>query len=291
MSEQYDNILKTALIHLAGNAAPIDVGSEKLLAVPKDYNLLSLEKHMPAPTRKRGTATLTTVASLVQYVNRHKTSATQVYAQLEPPKFVAVLDDHDTEGTGFGQHRAEYVPPLSKEWGIWNGHNGKRISQEDFALFLEQNVLDIHAPVAGAMLEIAQSLSATSGSKFKSGKNMGNGDIQFSYEETTEATAGREGQTKIPEEFTLAIPVFQGGTRFEVTAKFRYRLTGGNLSIWYDLLRPHKVIEAAVLDIVESIEAPDSPVAPPAVEGEPQAPTPAPGTGIKALHGTPRSNY
>lgn len=280
MSEE--NILETAISNLPMlKAEPFKVGGQNLLLVPERMKVVDLEKYGIAPSRKRGNVVLETVESLVQYVNRHKTEATQVYATMEPPSFVAVIDDHNFDAAGFGDHKAIYRAPVSKEWTIWKANNGKTMGQEAFALFIEQNVLDVHTPAAGQMLEIATSLKATIGAKFKSGQNLGNGSVSFGYEETVEGTAGREGKTAIPEEFTIGIPVFQGGPLFAITAKFRYRIAQGVLTMWYDLVRDHKVMEAAVKDLVAHIEAPAT--------AEPVGDRPAVvGTGIKVLYGKPR---
>lgn len=295
MSEQ-KNVIDAAVA--AATAMTQGLKDQALVLVPAGYQLQSLEQFGAVPTRKRGNLTLHTAGSLIQYVNRHKTASTQVYAQLQPPVFVAIIDDHDAQVDGgsphFGDHRVTYAPPLSPEWITWSQHSGKAFTQEDFALFLEQNVLDVQAPASGALLEIARTLSATTGAKFRSGTNLQNGAIQITYEEEVNGTAGVEGKTQIPEEFLLAIPVMQGGPRFGVTAKFRYKIKQGVLSLSYDLVRPHKVVEAAVAAVVELIEATDRPVAGPDVTDKEtgaitRGTTPAAGTGIQVLYGVPRA--
>ena len=48
--------------------------------------------------------------------------------------------------------------------------------------------------------------------------------------------------------------VFENGDPWRVEAKLRYRIgDGGKLSIWYELVRPHKVIEAAVKELRATI--------------------------------------
>lgn len=60
---------------------------------------------------------------------------------------------------------------------------------------------------------------------------------------------------QIPEVFKIGIPVLEGGPRYSVQARLRYRIDGGALVMWFDLLRPHKIIEDAVLAVWKDIEA------------------------------------
>ena len=46
---------------------------------------------------------------------------------------------------------------------------------------------------------------------------------------------------------TLSIPVFENEAPRELDARLRYRIKPGegSLSLWFELVRPHKVLEAA----------------------------------------------
>jgi hypothetical protein len=60
----------------------------------------------------------------------------------------------------------------------------------------------------------------------------------------------------VPETFALGIAVFEGGDRYHVEARLRYRIAdGGKMTMWYDLLRPHKVLEDALSFVWKAIEA------------------------------------
>ena len=60
----------------------------------------------------------------------------------------------------------------------------------------------------------------------------------------------------MPEVFALGVPVFENGDRYRVEARLRYRIAdGGKLTLWYDLLRPHKILEDAMRFQWKAIEA------------------------------------
>jgi len=69
-----------------------------------------------------------------------------------------------------------------------------------------------------------------------------------------ERAAGKARQITIPETFTLGIPVFQGGTLWEVKARLLWSVSGGNLQIGYKLQRPDLVYREAIDEIAETIE-------------------------------------
>lgn len=45
------------------------------------------------------------------------------------------------------------------------------------------------------------------------------------------------------------MPRFEGGAPYKVEAKLRYRLRDGSPSMWFDLVRHHKVLDVAFMDV------------------------------------------
>lgn len=60
--------------------------------------------------------------------------------------------------------------------------------------------------------------------------------------------------TLMPEQIVLSIPVFENEAPAELHARLRYRVKDGQLAIWYELIRPHKVLEAAFRTTWKRIE-------------------------------------
>jgi uncharacterized protein YfdQ (DUF2303 family) len=160
-------------------------------------------------------------------------------------------DDSAANGPGWGDHRVTYTCPHTTEWRTWIGANKKPMNQVDFAQFIEDNLPDI---VEGALLlEVSRTLEAKKKVNFASGIRLSDGQNQFTYEEQIEGTAGK-GQFKVPETFALGLSVFEGGDKYAVEARLRYRINEGKLALWYDLTRPHKIVEDAVKGVWKSIE-------------------------------------
>lgn len=224
--------------------------------VPAGYTLHDLEPTLMQPVRFRGTTALRDMASFTAFVAELAAeNATRLYGQLNPPKFKAVFNDHDRDsGPGWRDHIATYDCPLSVEWLAWMGSNGKVMPQADFATFIEDNAPDIASPPAADMIEISRTLEAKKKVNFASGIRLDNGQIEFVYEEQIDSTAAK-GRLQIPQTFTIGIAVLEGGPRYAVTARLRYRIgEKGALALWYDLERPHKVVEDAAKEVWLAIE-------------------------------------
>lgn len=216
--------------------------------VPEGYELEKLEGILPEPTRKRGGTKLNDAASFIAVVNDQKSDSTRLYSTVSPPTFQAVFNDV-ADVPGWRDHRASYHAPLSPEWLIWTDSSGKQRNQTEFAAFIEANMLDIIEPDGAVVLEVSRTLEAKKKVEFASSVRLSDGSVQFNYEEDVQGSA-LKGQLKVPESFVLAIPVFENGDPWRIEAKLRYRIAeGGKLTIWYELVRPHKVIEAAVKEL------------------------------------------
>lgn len=219
--------------------------------IPEDYRVQSLEKMLDAPVRKRGKIALNDAKSFIAYFNKHDFAST-IYGQINPPRFLAVIDDHGKSDAGWREHLAEYKCPLSDEWTTWVRSNTRQMTQAEFAKFIEDNLPDVVTPPGADMLEISRSLEAKKKVNFASGIRLQNGQTELTYEEEIQGTAAK-GKLQIPEIFSLGIPVLDGGPRYKVDARLRYRINEGRLAFWYDLVRHHKVLEDAVMDVWKEI--------------------------------------
>ena len=223
------------------------------MIAPAGYAVHDMEGSLPAPTRARGTVTLTDAASFIACVAELQTLQTRLYGQANPPKFTAVFNDDGTTRPGWKDHRAVYACPLSVEWREWTGKNAQAMNQEAFAKFIEDNAPDIVTPPAADMIEIARTLEAKKKVNFASGVRLDNGATEFTYEEDIQGTAAK-GRLQVPQTFTLGVAVMENGPRYAVTARLRYRIADkGALTLWFDLERPHKIVEDAAREVRDQI--------------------------------------
>lgn len=213
-----------------------------------------LEDTLAAPVRTRATVRAASVETLCAYVNRFKLSETAIFADPEKVEVVAIIDYHAPKKPSFATHRISYIPPRALEWSTWKGANGKRMSQTDFAQFIEDNVVDIRVPNGADILEVSRNLQAKKSVQFSSAIRLADGAQEFTYAETVEGSSSK-GKIIVPKEFKLGIPVFFGGALYEVLVRLRYRIDGGNLQLWYELYRPEHIERDAFAAIEALIAA------------------------------------
>lgn len=218
----------------------------------------------PFPERRIGAVVVDDTESFILATNRHADKAhTVLYASLEPASFTAVLNDHGPKkdadkdiGAHWRDHRVSFPLAYSKEFTLWNQNQKKVKSQEEFAFFIEDNLPDFKSPEGARMLEIALNFRVKNNIAFKSALKLADGSIDLQYTEAVEGGAGRTGNTRVPETFTIEIPVWSGleAKKYVFEARLRYRVPSGSLQIHFELVRQHKVIELAFEEVLEQIK-------------------------------------
>lgn len=221
----------------------------------RDLSVTQHEELLATPNALKENVNLHNVESFMEYFNNFADAHSHIFVDAENAKFKAILDYHvAADSPSWNRHTVEYKFPKTIEWTKWLQYNSIRMEQEDFALFIEDNIKEVVEPDGATMLEIASSLQAKNNVSFKSAKRLDNGETQFDYREDIESTAGAQGQFSIPNEIKIALKPFQGSETYNVTARFRYRINNGSLVMWYDIIRPHAIIEDAIKDAVEKVK-------------------------------------
>jgi uncharacterized protein YfdQ (DUF2303 family) len=243
--------------------------------VPRESHTVFVEPDeslAEAPARRRGSQTFDTAPGFCAFVIKHSTDATEIWAT--ESDIVAVLNGHTPAQPGWGDYRGVLALTHSPEWAHWAKYSGQQLDQATFAEHIEEGQLDVVQPDAATMLELAQNFHATREAQFRSAHHLGNGKIGLLYDEETKATAGAKGDLEIPDQILLAIPVYAGEDAILVTARFRYRLRDGKLTLTYKLDNVEKIKREALNTIIGRVRTETSRDV---FEGTPAAPvTPRP---------------
>lgn len=229
-----------------------EVGESFHLLVPHGVQHVDItekvEAALDAPRRKRGQVYLSSIDSFNQYVTDQACEGSSyIYADPDARNLTAVLNDHDFgsgDHPGWRDFRAVYHAELSREFSTWLANDKKAREQEEFAVFLEDNIADVCAPAGEDLLAIALTLQAKTEVAFNSSRRLDNGQVQILYSETIDARAGA-GSIEIPREFWIGVRIFKNGDGYKLRARLKYRLGGGKLKFWYELDRPENAIEDA----------------------------------------------
>jgi uncharacterized protein YfdQ (DUF2303 family) len=226
------------------------------------------------PDRRRGTATIRDLKSFIEFVERFKSDNTALFANPDKggPSLTAVFDYHphggDATVADWSQHRAVYAPQLSDEWKVWTGRDGTSMAQADFAAFVDDRIRDLIVPalddpklktfadlVQGAwatpsdMVKLSRSLQVNVESVVKNAQTLNSGEVSIIFEEVHKDGAG--APLRVPNLFTIAIPVFYGGELYRIAARLRYRVNNAKISWSYQLVRPDLVFDDALNEIID----------------------------------------
>lgn len=261
MDELPANIENEAATIARESRKPFEINLDQI-AVPDGWELVDTEFLQAVPRRKNARIKLDDADSLIEYLKRHGNPLTTTiwcnadYAMGEVA-YTVILNDHeeDTDGQQWRDHIAKFSPKTSVEWKRWIGSNEKPMDQLAFANFIEKNLQDIASaegyPTGTAMLQMATTLEIAQDSMIKSAIRLQSGGIRMEYIEDDNAQTVRS--MEVFNRFAIGIPVFWGGTAYQLEAQLKYRLANGKVSFRYELIRPDKVLEDAARTISETI--------------------------------------
>lgn len=245
-------------------------GSTPYVVVPDNFAVVSLDHLYPEPLRKKARVTLSDAKSFISYCKLHgHDDITTIYVHADLDKLAvtmhAILNDnaHEVPVAGWRDHVATFSPRVSVEWSRWTKRDKAKMTQVDFASWLEDTLPDIRSvkdettgkasPSGSEMLDMALAFEANADKRFRSKTNLQDGGISLEF--VDEANAQTRSAMKVFERFTLGIPVFDGSkSAYPIQARLKYSIdASGKLLFWYELIRTDRVFKSAVEDTVKEV--------------------------------------
>lgn len=283
-----------------------------------------VDEYRKSPERRRGTIFAHDLASFIYLTNRDADTDSVIFARRgkingETPRLTAVLNFHkqevgeeiDPKNARFCDDRIRYDFPLSDEWNVWTTANGeeKKMGQEQFARFIENNLFDIGEPeakggVTGSfiqktgmrlagpndMLALSKGLEVRTDCTFRKVVNLQDGTQSFAFSEQNTDADG--APLKVPGAFHVMIPVFRNGTIYSIPVRLRYRVGGGKVVWWFEMHRADQFFDAAITDVLARVRRDED--GSPGPTSEPVTLTPGPddkplegGCNLPVVLGTP----
>lgn len=248
-------IVNTALEAAKPSLSAFDNGLVKLpfLAHSERVAVQHLESALPYPARHKGRTELLDITTLTAWL-KHQSPASSafnpvIYADRGNLNFTAILNHPTPTSPGWGDYQARVQLRESRQLQKWKSKNGSKMSQEAFALFLEEMMDDIVDPVASEVLHFAETLEARRTEVFKSTIRTTTGECNLVF------ASERDGEhsTKLIETFTLGIPLFEGDERYSVRVKLFHRVIDQKLTFWYQLLHLEYIMDKSWEEQVEKL--------------------------------------
>jgi uncharacterized protein YfdQ (DUF2303 family) len=253
-----------------------DAAATQAVALPIGVKLYSvkhlLDEHRTAPERLKGSATLDTLASLIAHVERFKDEGTAVFARAtDSPTLQAVYDYHrGPSDPRFGQHRATYAFPLSREWQAWRAVDGKAMDQTAFATWIEDHArevipptmpeaaaaaeelkrIDIEPAIPTQVLSLSRGIELRVESTYASRVSLPTGGQRILFEE---AVKGAGESLEVPGGFVIALPLFEGGGAYAVPVRLRVRAENKRVVWSFALLGVADLLRKAVATAAEEV--------------------------------------
>lgn len=260
---------------ISGVTAPAILHPNGIHGVPATL----FDDYLDRPRARTGTAHMTSLDSFIDHTNRFRDGDSAVFANdsRDMPSLTSVLDYHPDGATSdprHGRHRGNFAFPLSDEWKAWTKLNGEKMSMVDFALFLDDRVLDVLDVIPGEdslgedlekyiaaagnptiataqrLVQLSRGLQVYESSAVREVINLSSGEGQISFQ--SEHTDANGEPLKVPGLFLIAIPVFKNGPLYRIAARLRYRKQGG-LTFWYDLWRVDRTFDHAFSEALERV--------------------------------------
>ncbi|WP_244574482.1 DUF2303 family protein [Cohaesibacter sp. ES.047] len=254
--------------------------------------------------------------SLIDYVNRFKNEESALFGERtdnnEILKISAVIDYHDRVNLldepdvvraadsvypQHCQHRVTHRFPLSDEIKAWSVIAANPLELLEFALFLEDNILDV-LPLPGflankdekpetesdkrlaelmhkldgnpcgpqKLMELSKGLQINEDTKAKVIIDRNTGEQAIGFETEHEDAEGNK--LSVPNMFLIAIPIFEGGEPYRIPVRLRYRKKGGSLA-W--LIEPYQLDRYVKHAFAEACEVAAQQTALPLFFGRPES--------------------
>lgn len=231
------------------------------------------ERYREHPRRKSGTANVSTLDSLINIIDRHKTSDSVIFANTDwqKPSITAVFDYHENTSAGRAdnlKHRAHYEFPLSEEWKAWAKINGKPLEQMEFAEFIEDHISELSAPDSmeaedfrgkfgfkvaypNELVTLSRGLQVHAETRVKNNVVLQTGEGEITWDEEHRDAQGNK--LAVPGMFILSIAPFFMGDVARIPVRLRYRVVGGKVNWICQLYRPDVHITQQVMRDLERV--------------------------------------
>lgn len=229
--------------------------TEELRVDPVDLN--------PNPYRAKGERTVADLDSFLAELDRRGLGESgTLWGNAQRGVLTAVYNDHVDDIAGWRDDKLTLSLTKDEDWASWHGLSGNYFKQDEFGDRVESLLHTVLSPDQADLLEVIDSIRASTSGEFESGIERANGGQKLVYKQEHKVSAGRAGQLEVPQTITLDLRPWEGHPEtYEVSAYFRVRVSNGSLSLAVKLKPTRQIVRAAWTTLTTAvIEATAKPV-------------------------------
>lgn len=225
------------------------------VAVTEEHGLqiIAIDDHdtLPHPYRASGQRQVADLDSMLDELSRRPLPETTgtLWGTAESGILTAIYNDHGAPTAGNAGWRDDrLILKLVKDddWARWHALSGQYKRQSDFGDAIEELLHTIKQPDQADLLEIIDSIRASTAGEFEQSIERSNGGQKLTYKQEHTVKAGRAGQLEVPQIITLSLrPWDNHPTEYDVPAYFRVRIQDGMLSLAVKLKPTRQIIRQA----------------------------------------------
>jgi hypothetical protein len=234
-----------------------------VVAVDVDHGLqiqsIDEENLQPFPRRPKGDRTVSEVDSfLAELERRPLTEQGTLWGNAELGRLTAVYNDHDPAPHigGWRDDTLRLQLKADPDWAAWHAMSGNYYPQVTFGDKVEELLHTVIDPDQADLLEIIDSVRASSKGEFESAIERANGGQKITYNTEVTAGAGRGRQLEVPQFITLQLRPWEGhDVLYEISAYFRLKVEQGHLGLAIKLKPTRQIIRQAWDEITSKVTA------------------------------------
>lgn len=215
----------------------------------------------PTPYRASGTRTVSDVDSFLAELDRRPLplATSTLWGNASRGRIEAVYNDHSGaagEGTpGWRDDILALQLAEDPDWKRWHQLSGQYLAQEQFGDIVEELRHTITSPDQADLLEIIDSVRASTKGEFESSINRANGGQTLTYKVEVNTRAGAVGrELEVPQHIKLSLRPWDGHPKlYEVAAYFRVNVTEGHLKLAVKLFPTREIVRQAWADLTATV--------------------------------------
>jgi hypothetical protein len=213
----------------------------------------------PNPLRAVGERRVADLPSFVAELERRPLgSASTLWGNADRGELTAIYNDHggdvECDDAGWRDDKLALKLAADADWASWHALSGNFFPQNTFGDKIEELLHTVVDPDQADLLEIIDSIRASTSGEFESGIDRSNGAQSLVYKTEHAVRAGRTGKLEVPQMVTLSLrPWDNHPSQYEVQGYFRVRIHEGNLTLAVKLKPTRQIVRAAWQEVTDAV--------------------------------------